>query len=456
MHVLLATAELSPLIKVGGLADAVAGLRSALLAGRTKVTTVLPDHEGWSLDSEDRTSLDVPEWVGEASARTGLLPDGTPLTLIEVEGFPRSHPYLDPYGVGWSDNTNRYMAFSAAVAALADHLAPDIVHCNDWHTGAVLGFLTDPPPTVLTIHNLAYQGFTDGKWLKRIPHRPESFEWWGGTNPLSGAIALADRVVTVSPSYAEEIRTPEFGQGLDEAIRWRGDAVSGIVNGLDTLQWDPTSDPLIPANFTAADLGGKDDCRAALEKRAGWSGGDPIIGMVTRLTEQKGVDIALQSAVHLEGMGARLVILGSGERILADWAMELAAQMPDRVAFINAYEEPLSHLIFAGSDLLLMPSRFEPCGLNQMQAMRYGTIPVATAVGGLRDTIIDDDMHRRRGTGFLTTTADVGGIVDALHRALRAYRVPSRRLGIQRRGMEIDWSWEASASRYLELYRQLI
>ena len=375
LRLLLASAELSPLVKVGGLADAVAGLRGALLAEGVDVVTVLPRYADWSLTDARRIPLDVPTWAAPATATSGRLDDGTPLTLISVPGIARPHPYIDEDGEGWPDNDRRFLAFSAAVAALARVVDPDVVHLNDWHTGASLGFGIDAP-SVFTIHNLAYQGRTEGSWLDVIPHRPEAYEWFGDCNPLSGAVALADRVVTVSPRYAAEILTPEFGEGLHEALAARG--VVGITNGLDTSVWDPAADTALPAPFSADDPEGRRASRREVLGRAGWTGSVPIAAMVTRLTDQKGVDLALDAVPFLPGIGVRLVLLGSGDRRLAERARALMEAEPDWFSFWEGYDEAVSHQLFAGSDLLLMPSRFEPCGLNQLQAMRYGSIPVAT------------------------------------------------------------------------------
>lgn len=455
-HVLIATAELSPLVKVGGLADAVAGLRAALLDDGVEVTTALPDHQGWALAREVVEDLPVPAWAAPARARTGRLPDGSPITLVEVPGMRRDHPYLDEHGDGWPDNAQRFLAWAAAVAAITDQVRPDVLHLHDWHAGPVLGFLADPPPTVFTIHNLLYQGRTSGSWLTRLTHHRQAYEWYGDLNPMSGAIALADRVVTVSPTYADEILQPAFGVGLDGPLAMRADHLSGIRNGIDTTTWDPATDPHLAVHFDADDVGPKRELRRWLQAEAGWSGPDAVVGMVTRLTEQKGVDLALELVPYLAGIGARLVVLGSGNRALAEGLREAAAAHPDRLWFHQGYDEGLAHHIFAGADLLLMPSRFEPCGLNQMQAMRYGTLPVATPVGGLLDTVVDGDADPAAGTGFLSADVSVAGLVDALHRAVRALRSPTRRATLMRNGMTTDWSWDAPAAEYRSLYEEVL
>jgi starch synthase len=455
MRVLLASAELSPLVKAGGLGDAVAGLRGALIRAGLDVETVIPDYRGWRLDKSEPQPLDVPEWAAPASAHRGRMADGSRLTLIDVPEIRRPHPYDDTEGHAFPDNDQRFMAFAAAVAALAEMDPPDILHLNDWHTGPILGFLDEPPPSILTIHNLAYQGRINGGWLDDLPHRADAYEWFGDLNPLSGAIALADRVTTVSPTFASEIVVDGNGFGLEEPLRNRGSALVGILNGLDTEVWNPANDRLLDHSFGLGQLDGKAHLRAELVDRLGWHLDGPLISMVTRITDQKGIDIALSVVPYLDGIGARFALLGSGDAALAAEARALATAHADRFTFLEGYDEQMAHLLFAGADLYLMPSRFEPCGLTQMQAMRYGTIPVTSAVGGLVDTVVDDDLSRGHGTGFLAHDVSPTGFVDALHRAVRAWRSPRRRSGIQRRGMTIDWSWDVAAREYLALYESL-
>ncbi len=456
MKVLFATAEFTPLVRVGGLAYAAAGMAQALHDAGVDVTVVLPDYGTYTADLGPPQPLDMPPWVGITTYRRGTVGRGVPLLAVSTPEIARSHPYTNQNGRGWPDNDFRFMSFSAAIAALAAKLSPDILHLNDWHTAAALGFLAEPLPSALTIHNLAYQGNTHLGWLDIMTNRPDAYEWHGTTNPLSGAVALADIVITVSPNYASEIRNPANGAGLDTVLRTRGDRLVGILNGIDIDAWNPATDPHLPQPYGPEDLAPKSKARRALAGEVGLPHDrSPVIGMVTRLTWQKGVDLALELTEYLDRMPARLVILGSGERELAEHARWAAAARPQRVAFIDGFDEPLAHRIFGGADLLLMPSRFEPCGLAQMQAMVYGTIPVVTDVGGLHDTVADADSEVQ-GTGFVAPAAEPLPLLDALHRAVRAWKAPKRRREIQAHGMTHDWSWTGPAKAQIAVYEQLI
>ncbi len=456
VQVLFATAELSPVARVGGLAEAASGLVRALRLAGTTVDVVMPDYEGIDLADEEILDVVTPEWVGPCSARTGLHPTAGRLILVDVPGMKRPHPYVDDTGQGWPDNDRRFMAFSAVVAALVDRTQPDVVHLNDWHTSAALGMMTDRPPVVLTIHTLGYQGVTGPEWMEHLHVGRENFEWYGDTNPLAGAVNLTDRLIAVSPNYAKEIVQPESGMGLDERLLARGGDLIGIRNGIDNDTWNPSVDPLIPTKFSLSSMDGRDECRAALRSRSGWPmDTTPVIGVVSRLVDQKGIDLLLEAVRFLPTMSARLLVLGAGDAAVASRLREAADTTPSHVWFHDGYDEELAHWIFAGSDLFAMPSRFEPCGLAQMQAMAYGSIPIVTEVGGLVDTVLDADQHRTTGTGF-TTAVDVPSLVDGLHRAVRAWRHGTRRKSIQRRGMEIDWSWTDPAGHHLDIYRQVI
>jgi starch synthase len=456
MRVAFVTAELAPLVTVGGLASAAAGLVGELRRQGATVDLVLPDYGGFELDDEEVTELDVPDWVGPARLRSGIHAVAGPLRLVDVRGMARPHPYQQADGEGWPDNTERFFRFGRAVAAAIEADPPDLVHLNDWHTCTVAAGLVHPPPIVLSLHNVAYQGTTDGSWLTRLGPRASHYEWWGGTNPLSGAIALADRIVAVSPNYADEIVTPEGGFGLDGPLRNRRDHLLGIRNGIDTEVWNPATDPHLAAPFAADALGDRDANRVALLERLGFDDDAvPLAVVVTRLTHQKGIDLLAPLVPLLGEIPMRLAVLGTGDAGLAAHLNHLAAEHPDRFRFVEGYDEALSHLMLAGADLYVMPSRFEPCGLTQMQAMRYGAVPVVTATGGLVDTVVDADLDRR-GTGFVARRAMSEDLLAALFRAARRMRDRRRTATLQRRIMAIDRSWRLPAGEYLRLYGELV
>jgi starch synthase len=457
MHIVFATAELSPVATVGGLAAAAAGLVRELRALGHRVDLLLPDYGGVPLSGQHIIEVEVPGWAGPCQIRSGRHEVIGDLHLVSVPGIARSHPYLRPDGEGWPDNTDRFFAFARAIAAFADRVVPDVVHLNDWHTATALAALDGRIPSVLSLHNLAYQGTASGEWLTRIGPRSQHYEWWGGLNPLTGAIALADRVIAVSPNYSQEIRTPEGGFGIHEALGFRGDAVIGILNGIDTDIWDPETDPLLVHPFSPDNLAAREPSRAALRKKMGFPEDQiPLATVVTRLTDQKGIDLLLPIIPVLSQVPLRLAILGSGDVGLAASLHGASAQYPDYFAFVEGYDEALSHQMFAGADLYLMPSRFEPCGLTQMQAMRYGAIPVVTAVGGLVDTVSDLDLDPRNGTGAVASAADAVAVLAAIFRVARRITDPRRRERIQRRIMSIDWSWSQPAQKYVTIYRDLI
>ncbi len=457
VKVMFASAEFAPLARVGGLAAAAAGLVAELRRQGVDVQVVIPDYFATKLQRETVVKLDVPDWAGPATARTGSLADIGTITLIDAFGIVKSHPYLQPDGHGWPDNDRRFMAFSAAVAALTKTAAPDVLHLNDWHTCAALAHLAKLPPTMLTIHTLGYQGRTNPGWLKTLPHHATAFEQWGDCNPLLGGIRLADVVVAVSPNYAAEITTQHGGFGLDEPLRDRGDRLVGILNGIDADEWDPQTDRHLSTNYSSAGVGAKAGLRAELFARYGLTdGGGPLLTMVTRLADQKGVDLLLPLTPFLKHLGAALIVLGDGEQGLADALSAATAVHPNQVAFVRGYDEALAHQLFAGADVFTMPSRFEPCGLAQMQSMRYGTLPLVTDVGGLHDTVVDVDDVPSRGTGIVVPDASSVALMDGLHRMVKAYSQPRRRAAMQRRGMAIDWSWKRPAAAHIDWYRRLL
>ena len=456
MHVLFASAEFAPLAQVGGLGIATAGLVHALRELGVDVTVVLPDYGAGVLAGEQVADLDVPAWAAPARVRIGDSAAAGRVALVTVPGIDRPHPYAQADGQGWADNDRRFFAFSAAVAALATELSIDLLHLNDWHTAAALAHLHPAPPTVFTVHTLGYQGSADAGWLDVFPHHREAFFHGGATNPVAGAVRTADRVIAVSPTYAKEIVTPWGGFGLDAVLRAKGRHLIGIRNGIDTAVWDPSSDRELVATYRVDDLASKPANRTAIRDELGLGHTrGPLIVMVTRLVDQKGIDLALATVPYLARLPAQLAILGAGDRHLVE-SLARAADTHVEVAFRVGHDDRVAHQMFAGGDLLLMPSRFEPCGLAQMQAMRYGTLPIVTDVGGLHDTVIDIDSDPRHGTGVVASRPLELDVVDALHRAVRAWSNPPRRDAMRRRGMSIDWSWRAPAAAHLALYRELL
>jgi starch synthase len=454
----MAAAEMAPMCRVGGLADATTGLATTLARLGCEVIVAIPRHERWrSLEGPNTLSLDVEPWIGPAVARFGRIEDRLCVAVIDVPGIERPHPYNDPRtGLGWEDNDERFLAFSNAAAELALELEVDVAHLHDWHAAAATAWLADRVPTVLSVHNLAYQGQTDRDWVGRLGACGPSFEHDGCVNPLAGGIRLADRIVAVSPAYAAETRRAATGAGLDAILRSRGSDYFGIRNGIDVERWDPATDAHLPVQYDALHVDGKAYVRRALCDEAGFAPTDePIVGMVCRLVEQKGVDVALEVAGQLRGLGARLVLMGRGDPAI-EAAAARAAECDDRVAYLPTTDEALAHLVVAGSDLLLVPSRFEPCGLTPMEAMRCGTIPVVTPVGGLRDIVIDASADPVLGNGFIAPATDAVGVSLALARAVRVLEDDARRTAIRRNGMIADWSWRTPAMAYLDVYEELL
>ncbi|MEN2981478.1 MAG: glycogen/starch synthase [Thermus sp.] len=438
MRVLHVAPEAYPLVKVGGLADVVGALPKALGPLGVEVAVLLPWHRGL----EARGVGEVAYRFAGAEARAPLgerVEGGVRFLLLGVEGFDRERVY------GYPDDAERYLRFALAAAEVARGF--HLVHAHDW-TAALLPLLT-PVPAVLTLHNLAHQGLVDPAPFFAWTGLPwslfhiEALEFFGRVNLLKGGIVFARAVTTVSPSYAAEIQTPEFGMGLDGVLRRHAHKLRGILNGLDTEVFDPARDPYLPAPYTAEDPKGKRRARLAFRRRTGLRGS--ILAYVGRLDPQKGLDLVLSALPRLLELGFSLYVQGVGEEGLARAFREAEAAHPGRVRFLEAYEEAMARLAYAGAEALLVPSRFEPCGLVQMIAQRYGTPPVARAVGGLKDTVEDG------GTGVLFQSYHPEGL---LYGVLRLFRLGAEALGL--RGMARDFSWAASARAYLEVYRQAL
>ena len=462
MRALFVTPECAPLTKTGGLGDVSAALPAALRALGHDVRVLIPGYPP------------VLERLGELreAARLELL--GTESRLLESGDFlvldcaplyrRDGGPYQNADGEDWADNPQRFGLLSRTAALLggaASPLAwrPQIVHCNDWPCGLApvyLSFEKSRAAAVMTVHNLAFQGVFDASWMKALALPAATFsiegvEFYGRLSFLKGGIAYADAITTVSPSYAGEIQTEEQGCGLDGLLRARREVLSGIANGIDAEIWDPQRDTRIAQRYGPYTLERKAANKQALQRRFGLAvdPGLPLLGTVCRFTEQKGIDLIAAAGDEIVGLPAQLAVLGTGERRYEDALRALAERHVGALAVIVAFDEDLAHLVEAGADFFLMPSRFEPCGLNQMYSQRYGTLPVARATGGLIDTVADGE------TGFLFERPESGELVAAVRRALGVWRDARRWRDLQRRAMERDFSWAAPARQYAALYSRL-
>ena len=449
MRVLFATPECTPFAKAGGLGDVSAALPAALRALGIEVRVLLPGYPGVLEKLRDASEE---ERFSELGFDCRLLRSGHMLVLDCPPLYQRGgSPYQDPGGQDWPDNALRFGLLSRVAARLP---AYDVIHCNDWPTALTPIFTK--VPALLTIHNLAFQGNFERAWLDRLGIDPAYFsmdqlEFHGRASFLKGGLVHAGALTTVSPTYAREIQSAEFGCGMEGLLRQRRGVLSGILNGIDTAEWDPATDEHLAATYDSSSLENKALNKSSLQKRLNLQvdGGVPLIGFVGRLTHQKGVDLIAAAMAELAALPAQFALLGKGERELEGALAAAAARHPGRVAMATGFDEPLAHLIEAGADLFLMPSRFEPCGLNQMYSQRYGTLPVARATGGLADTILDGE------TGFLFERADVTSLTAAVRRAVAAWRESGRWREMQGAAMRRDFSWAAAARRYADLYSRL-
>ncbi len=483
MKVLFVASEAFPLVKTGGLGDVLYSLPHALHDRGVDIRLVLPGYRALLRQLNEVRILgwcDVRGAEGIVSARIleTRHPDfAFPLWVIDCPTlFDRSgNPYVSASGQDWPDNAERFTVFARVAALLSEDALeigwkPAVVHAHDWQAGLVAAFLADQPErpkTVFTIHNLAYGGhFSHGDFVRlQLPHHwwaPEGVEFHGGFSMLKAGIVYADSVTTVSPTYADEICTPEFGYGLDGLLSSRRYKLHGILNGIDTNTWNPNTDPHLPAHFSAGRIqpGKRRNKQALLERflpevdEAALQA--PLLGLVGRLVEQKGVDWVLAAMpVLLAETDARFVMLGSGQASYEQKFTRLARQHPERVFVEIGYDEPLAHQIEAGADLFLMPSRFEPCGLNQMYSLRYGTLPVVFRTGGLADTVVDvNEANLADGSanGFVFDTPDPDAFLAAIRRALDLYHQPAVWQRVQQTGMRQSFDWASSAGHYLSLY----
>lgn len=475
MKVMFVASEASPLVKTGGLGDVAGALPAALARLGAEVSVVLPAYR--QVDRSGFSPLNLSgyanAWAGQdwpIEAWHGVMWDCDVYLVGSQPLFNRPGVYVDHYG-DYPDNLTRFSFFCRATIKLAQalQLTPDILHVNDWQTALLPAILTtgaiDPNPLsgaakILTIHNLAYQGIfpPDQYFLTGLPphfNNMEGMEYWGNISLLKAGIVCADAINTVSPTYAAEIKTAQLGHGMDGILLKRGGDVLGIVNGVDYSIWSPEADAYLPATYSASRLKPKKQNQSALLAKAGLKPVEdqPVMGMVGRLAYQKGIEILVPALDELLAEAdIRVVVLGSGEERYKHMLEELAGRYPDKVALISEFSESLAHLVQGGSDMLLMPSLYEPCGLSQLYALRYGTIPVVHATGGLVDTIIDVTKDDQKGTGFMFEEYSADALFGALKNALQVFSNQKAWQKIMRTAMKQDFSWDKSARRYLDMY----
>ena len=483
MNILFATPECTPYVKTGGLGDVSAALPATLAGMGHDVRVLMPAYRGMKVSGEVGDAADIPAYGPWPAAQ--LLPvrtdSGVTLLLLACPALYQrpGGPYVDASGRDYHDNLMRFGFLSRIAALLGTEHSPtanwraDVVHANDWPCGLAPLYLAQArefgnagqpvAASVMTIHNMAFQGVfgMDSADLLGIPHAwrgMDGVEFWGHLSMLKAGLQFADAITTVSPSYAQEIQTEAFGVGLDGVLRARADRLHGILNGIDTRIWNPAEDKLIASPYGSGTLDAKAANKAALQSRCGLAI-DPkamLFGVVSRLTSQKGIDLVLGGLPALLAQGGQLAVLGQGDPGLQQALQDAAKQSPRQVAVAVSFSEEMAHGIEAGADCFLMPSRFEPCGLNQMYSQAYGTPPLVAPVGGLRDSVVDATHDPAGGTGFVMERIDAIGFEEALGRAFAAYREPQRWRGIQANGMARHFGWETSAEQYLGVYRQAI
>ena len=477
MKVLSVASECAPFVKTGGLADVVGALPGALAPLGVEMRVLIPGYPAVKAalpgDADVHALPRLPG--GRALLRSGAAAGIEVMVLDAPRLFDRpGNPYLGPDGRDWTDNHLRYGALCRLAARIATEgvggWQPDVVHLHDWQAGLSAAYLElerrAAPPSLITIHNIAFQGLFPPE--ARIPlglpeseFRPEGFEYFGRLGFLKAGLVYADRISTVSPTYARELMRPEFGMGLQGVLASRRAQVQGILNGIDLEVWNPENDPHIASQFSARTPGRKAANRAALARRftldAGGRG--PLFCVVSRLTPQKGMDLLLEALPRLLARGASLALLGAGDPDLETAFREAAADHPGRIGVVIGWDEALSHLMQAGSDAILVPSRFEPCGLTQLYGLRYGTLPVVARTGGLVDTVIDaNEAALREGvaTGFQFSPVSAAALADAIDRACDAFADRDLWSAMVRRGMRHPVGWDASAEAYARIYSELL
>jgi starch synthase len=481
LRILFVSSEAHPLIKTGGLADVVGALPAALHRLKTDARILIPGYPRVLEKAVNLTpvaTLDYLPQIGSATLLQGEMPDTrTPVYVIQhpVLYERDGTPYQDTNAQDWMDNPLRFGILSHVAAVLGSGFSPlawkpDILQCNDWQSGlapVILHFFkTSHAKTVLGIHNLAYQGNFEDAWVGRLGLPPQSYqpaglEFYGHLSFLKAGISYSDAIITVSPNYAKEIQTAEYGYGMEGLLTAHRAKLHGILNGIDTKEWNPAIDPFLSRNYDHTELNKKNANKKALQDRLGLDidPNVPLLAVVSRMAYQKGLDILLNCASNLIRDGAQLAVLGSGDPTLEHGFNQLATAHPGRVSVTIGYNEPLSHQIMAGSDIFLMPSRYEPCGLNQLYGLAYGTPPVVRRTGGLADSVHNIDPHAPnlgKASGFTFEKANEADFLVATRRAIAAFHDKRTWNRIQQNGMKQDLGWIPGARKYLAIYRNLL
>ena len=474
--ILFVTSEAHPLIKTGGLADVSGSLPKALAELGFDVRLIMPNYQAIKTDEAVYYKSTVRVNNTDVNILETRLP-GTkvPVWLVDYPEFfdIPGNPYTDELGIAWANNAERFALLCRVAVEVAMNRAyldwtPDIVHCNDWQSGlvpALLSLETGRPATVFTIHNIAYQGLFPkaAQTALNLPKplwNPNGVEFNGMLSFIKGGLAYSDRITTVSPTYAREIQTADYGYGLEGLLSYRNDVLIGIINGIDAEQWNPKTDTSLSANFDFSTIDKKQLNKTALQKRHSLpvDKNIPVFALVGRLVEQKGIDLILACLPEMLELPLQFILLGSGDLAFEKALSGFAKAYPEKIAVTLDYDEALAHQIEAGADIFLMPSRFEPCGLNQLYSQRYGTIPIVRKTGGLADTVVDtlpETLNNNIATGFVFNEATPGALMEAVKRALTVYSQPVVWKQLQAGGMQKDYSWHNSAKAYMALYEQL-
>ena len=479
MQVLFVTSEVAPLIKTGGLADVSAALPAALRDVGVAVRMLLPGYpQVMKALLNPQVAAKFPALPGfpPACLWSSTLPNGIPIWVIEcAELYQRGGlPYQDENGLDWSDNAYRFGLLSKIAAVLGSAESPldwqpDVVHCNDWQAGltpAYLHFARGAAPSVMTVHNLAFQGIFPAQLVTELAlpadcFQPDGVEFYGSLSFMKAGLRYADHITTVSPSYAKEIQTEELGFGLQGLLNQRHETLTGILNGIDTTEWNPAADPHLPQPYDAANMNNKAANKRALQQRVGLNIAPelPMFGFVGRFADQKGLDVLLEIAPQLLALPAQLVLLGSGDAAMQKAALTLLHQNSGQMGAYVGFDESLAHLIEAGADIFLMPSRFEPCGLNQLYSQRYGTPPIVHATGGLIDTVVDcneTSLAQGVASGFVYDQMDAASLLAVAQRAVATYHDKKTWRALQQNCMRKDFGWAQSATAYRDIYARLM